>query len=153
MRVIDLNLLLYAVNRDAPAHEQVRTWWEAAVSSGDPVGLPWVVVLGSLRLSTNPSVFPSPLTVQQAIARVDAWLEHPNVRVLAPGEDHWSVLKGLLGEDGTGGNLTTDADLAALAIEHGAVLASCDADSARYPHLRRENPLMAQGKRGSAGPS
>jgi hypothetical protein len=141
MRIIDLNILLYAVNRDAPVHERVRKWWEGAVNSDDPVGLPWVVVLGFLRLSTSPSVFPSPLTLPDAVARVDAWLSHPNVRVVVPGESHWLVLKGLLGEVGTGGNLTTDAHLAALAIEHGAVLASCDADFARYPHLRRETPL------------
>jgi len=141
VRVIDLNVLLYAVNRDTAVHEQVRRWWEAAVNSDDPVGLPWVVVLGFLRLSTNPAVFPTPLTLRAATARIDAWLSHPNVRVVAPGEDHWSVLRGLLDEVGTGGNLTTDAHLAALAIERGAVLASCDNGFARFPHLRWEDPL------------
>jgi len=140
MRLVDLNVLLYAVNRDAPRHEAIRSWWEAALSDDEPIGLPWIVLLGFLRLSTSPSIFAEPLTPSQAIGRVDAWLAHPNVRVVCETDEHWRVLKDLLDRTGTAGNLTTDAHLAALAISHGAELASCDTDFARFPHLRWENP-------------
>jgi toxin-antitoxin system PIN domain toxin len=140
MKVIDLNVLLYAVNQDAPGHGRVRSWWEAALVGDEPVGLPWAVLLGFLRLATNAKVFAEPLALDDAIERVDAWLSHPNVRIVGETEEHWRVLKELLGQTGTAGNLTTDAHLAALAIAHGATLASCDADFARFRHLRWENP-------------
>jgi len=141
MKLVDLNVLLYAVNRDAPHHEAARSWWEAALSDDETIGLPWIVLLGFLRLATNAQVFPEPLTLDQAMGRVDAWLRHPKTRLLGETQEHWRILKELLHETGTAGNLTTDAHLAALAISHGATLVSCDADFGRYRHLRWENPL------------
>jgi len=140
MRLIDVNVLLYAVNQHAPRHEAVRSWWESALSGDEPVGLPWIVILGFLRLATSARVFVRPLTTSQAIEQVDEWLAHANTRVVRETEEHWRILKELLDGTGTAGNLTTDAHLAALAISQGATLASCDADFARYPHLRWENP-------------
>ncbi len=140
MKLVDLNVLLYAVNQDAPEHEAVRSWWEAALAEDEPVGLAWVVVLGFLRLTTSAQVFASPLSASQAIGRVDAWLSHPSIRLVHETEEHWRVFKELLDRAGTAGNLTTDAHLAALAISHGATLVSCDADFGRFPHLRWENP-------------
>ena len=143
MKLVDLNVLLYAVNRDSPRHETVRTWWEAALAADEPVGLPWIVILGFLRLATNARVFSNPLTVDQAIDRVEAWLVHPGVCIVRETDDHWRILRELLSGAGTAGNLTTDAHLAALAISHGAILASCDADFGRFNHLRWENPAVA----------
>ncbi len=140
MTLVDLNVLLYAVNRDAPQHETIRSWWETTLSGDESVGLPWVVILGFLRLATNAHIFTEPLTSNQAIARIEAWLAHPNVRVVGETEEHWMILKELLDQTGTTGNLTTDAHLAALAISHDATLASCDADFGRFRNLRRENP-------------
>jgi uncharacterized protein len=142
MRLVDLNVLLYAVNRNAPPHETVRRWWEAALSGEEPIGLPWNVLLGFLRLATSGRVFAAPLTPDQAIERVDAWLSHPNTRVVSETEEHWGILRELLNQTGTAGNLTTDAHLAALAISHGATLVSCDADFARFPRLLWENPAV-----------
>ncbi len=105
------------------------------------MGLAWAVVLGFLRLATSARIFPRPLDPEQALAVVDGWLARPCVTALAPGEEHWRILRGLLGESGTAGNLTTDAHLAALAIEHGAELCSTDADFARFPRLSWVNPL------------
>ncbi len=140
MKLVDLNVLLYAVNRDAPGHEKIRSWWEAAISGDEPVGLAWIVILGFLRLATNPQVFAEPLMVDEAIERIHPWLSHPNIRLLRETEEHWRILKDLLEQTGTAGNLTTDAHLAALAISYGATLASCDADFGRFRHLRWENP-------------
>jgi len=143
MKLVDLNILLYAINRDAPRHAKIRSWWEKALSADEPVGLPWIVLLGFLRLATNPRVFASPLTASQAIDRIDTWLTCPNLRVVVEAEEHWRILKELLADAGTAGNLTTDAHLAALAISHGATLASCDADFGRFGQLRWENPAAS----------
>jgi len=140
MKLIDLNVLLYAVNEDAIHHAPVLAWWERALSGDEPVGLPWVVLLGFLRIATNPDIFPRPLDPDVAIGKVDAWLSLDSTRLLHEKDEHWGILRPLLAEVGTAGNLTTDAHLAALAISHGAVLVSCDTDFARFRGLRWENP-------------
>lgn len=141
MKVIDLNLLLYAINRDSAQHAPARAWLERTLANREPVALPWVVVLGFLRLATSARVFPEPLSAAAAAEVVDGWLAAPAVVVLSPGDEHWRILRGLLDESGTAGNLTTDAHLAALALEHGAELCSTDADFGRFRGLRWVNPL------------
>lgn len=142
MNIVDLNVLLYAVNSDGPFHHQARAWWQSIVSGDEVVGLPWVVLTGFVRLTTKSGVFPSPLSVAQATSIVDEWLALPSVLTVSPGPTHWSLLRSLLAAHGTGGNLTTDAHLAALAIEYDATLCSADSDFVRYrPHLRYFNPL------------
>jgi len=143
MRIVDLNVLLYAVNSDAAQHGVVRAWWEMAANDEESLGLAWVVLLGFLRLATNPRVFPRPLTSDAAAAKLDTWLSRDNVRVVREKDDHWDTLKSLLGRSGIAGNLTTDAHLAALALSHDAVLVSCDTDFARFKGLRWENPLQS----------
>lgn len=141
MIVPDLNLLIYAVNEEGRHHERSKDWWESVMNGLEEVGLPWVVTLGFLRLTTSPRVFSSPLSPSAAWEIVDAWLDHPLCRALGPGSRHREILKTLVIEHGTGGNLTTDAHLAALCIEHGGVLYTADADFARFPALRWKNPL------------
>jgi uncharacterized protein len=148
VKVIDLNLLLYAVNRDSAQHASAKAWLEATLSNAERVALPWPVILGFLRLSTDSRILPRPLRAEQARRVVDAWLELPNVVALNPGEDHWTTLRALLEASGTGGNLTTDAHLAAIAIEHDAELCSTDHDFGRFSRLRWLNPLgLAKGRR------
>jgi hypothetical protein len=142
MIVVDLNLLLYATNRDAPHHDEARTWWDGALSGDETVGLPWVVVLGFVRLVTHRTIVPRPLRPEQAFAIVDDWLAQPPVRMVEPTDRHWGILKGLLADFGTAANLTTDAHLAALAIEHGATLCTTDRDFSRFPGLTTRNPLV-----------
>jgi uncharacterized protein len=141
VKVIDLNLLLYAVNRDSPRHSAALTWLQDAMSGEERVGLAWTVVLGFIRVTTSPRVFEHPLSADDALRTVDAWLSQASVSPLEPGEGHWSILRDLLVEAGAAGNLTSDAHLAALAIEHGAELCSTDADFARFKRLRWANPL------------
>ena len=140
MKIVDLNVLLYAVNRDSAHHERVRNWWEKTLCDSEPVGLAWVVLLGFLRMVTNPRVFVQPLTPAEALDRVDVWLAHPTTRIVTETEEQWRILRQLLEEAGTLGNLTTDAHLASLAIAYGATLVSCDGDFARFARLRWENP-------------
>ncbi|HLX30935.1 MAG TPA: type II toxin-antitoxin system VapC family toxin [Casimicrobiaceae bacterium] len=141
MKIVDLNMLLYAVNSDAKQHQRARAWWEAAVVDEERVGLPWVVLLGFLRLATNARVFPKPLSPDSAISKVEAWLGQENIQVVRERDDHWECLRELLRETGVAGNLTSDAHLAALALCHDAVLVSSDRDFARFKGLRVENPI------------
>lgn len=141
MKVIDANLLLYAVNMDAPLHDAARRWLEASLAGGEPVGFSWAVLLAFLRISTKPAVFPQPRNESQALDLTGAWLAQPCSSIIHPGERHHAILHSLLDQFGTGGNLTSDAHLAALAIEHGAELCSCDSDFSRFPGLRWRNPL------------
>jgi toxin-antitoxin system PIN domain toxin len=141
VKVLDLNLLLYAINRDSPRHADAKAWLEATLSGEETIAIPWVVVLGFLRIATNRQIMPRPISVTDAVRVVDGWFAQECVTDLSPGDEHWHVLKDLLGESGTAGNLVTDAHLAALAIEHGAELCSTDSDFARFPRLRWTNPL------------
>ncbi len=141
MKLIDLNLLLYAVNTDSAFHRQAKAWLEEVLSGDEPITIPWVAVLGFLRIATNSHIFPNPLEVTQALGIVDGWLSQPNVQLLSPKMEHWPILRSLLSETGTAGNLTTDAHLAALAIENGAELCSTDNDFSRFPRLNWTNPL------------
>lgn len=145
----DVNLLVHAYDADSPRHPPARHWWEARLSEPGPIGLPWVVTLGFIRIATHPAVFRTPRTVSGACGIVRSWLERPQVMILHPGERHAGLLLSLLESLGTAGNLTTDAHLAALAIEHQAELNSTDADFARFPGLRWRNPLSE--RQGSDG--
>jgi toxin-antitoxin system PIN domain toxin len=137
----DVNLLVYAHNRSAARHEQARAWWEDLMNRQQPVGLPWVVTLGFVRLTTHPTVLASPLAPNDALTRVRGWLNQPSVRIVEPGPRHVDFLAELFRSTGVGGSLTTDTHLAALAIEHQAEIHSNDADFARFPGLRWRNPL------------
>jgi hypothetical protein len=144
MILVDANLLLYAVNRDLPQHEVAREWWERALSGRAPVALAWVVILAFLRISTSPRVFERPLDIEAAAAYVDEWLAIPVVKPVVPGPAHWRIFQQLVKQSGTGGNLTTDAHLAALAIEQGASLYSADNDFKRFAGLVHVNPLRGE---------
>ena len=140
MKVIDVNVLLYAVNEDGEPHAAVNRWWHAALNGDESIGLPWIVLSGFLRIATNPRVYPAPLTADQALGEVESWLSVEVATTVSEKPEHWPVFRNLLAETGTAGNLTTDAHLAALAITHDATLVSCDNDFARFKGLRWENP-------------
>jgi uncharacterized protein len=148
VRIPDLNVLLYAVDSDSAHHATVHGYWEEIASGEEEIGFSWIVLLGFLRLSTNPVVFPRPLAPEAAMKKIDDWLSLPPARLVTETGDHWSILRRLLSDSGTAGSLTTDAHLAALAIGRGAVLVSCDGDFARFEGLRWENPLApSRGRR------
>lgn len=141
MILIDTNLWLYACLRELPQHSKAHTWLNTVLNGEEPVALPWNVVLAVLRLSTSPAVLQQPLQPVIACDLVEGWLGHPLVHALDPGPRHWTILAGLIKDCGKAGNLVNDAHLAALAIEHGCLLCSCDADFGRFPGLRFQNPL------------
>jgi hypothetical protein len=141
--LVDANLLIYAVDADAPQHARARRWLEEALSGSLHVGLPWVVLLAFLRVTTRDGILVRPLSARAALAYVDSWLAQPNVEPVAPGPTHWTRLRGLLDTAGVAGNLTADAHLAALAVEHGATLYSADNDFKRFAGVDHVNPLSA----------
>jgi len=141
MILVDANLLLYALHAEMPQHRAAKTWLEGCLNGTTAVALSWVVVLAVIRLSTNRRLFPRALTVDQILTVVEGWLSQPQVHWVEPGPEHWATLASLLREAGTAGNLTPDAHLAALAIEHNCTLCSADNGFRRFTGLRFRNPL------------
>jgi toxin-antitoxin system PIN domain toxin len=139
--LLDANLLIYAIDSDAPQHGRARPWLERVLSGIDPVGLPWIVILAFIRITTRAGVMRRPLPLPAALAYVQSWMHQPCVEVVAPGEHHWSILWRLLETTGTAGNINSDAHIAALALERGAAVCSTDHDFARFPGIRHVNPL------------
>ncbi len=141
MKIVDINLLIYAINKDAPHHSKAKKWLEDSLSSDEPFGFAWIVILGFLRIVTNGRIMPTPLIPEVAIDSVNDWLLQPPSVTVAPSRNHWSIFKELLIPLGVAANLTSDAHLAALSIEHGARLYSTDNDFSRFQSLRWTNPI------------
>lgn len=141
MILVDANLLIYAHSSSSPHHAAAREWLDRQINELPRVGLPWISLLAFLRITTNPRVFPRPLPTAKAWGQIEDWLACEAVWVPAPTERHSSVLGRLIAQRGIGGNLVSDAHLAALAIEHGLTLCSADGDFARFAGLTWHNPL------------
>jgi uncharacterized protein len=137
----DVSLLVYAVNEDDPSHSGAKAWLDEILSGRETIGFAWSVLVGFVRVATRQAIFVKTLTVQQALGLVGLWLARPNVVIIEPGPRHFELLSGLLLSVGTAGNLTTDAHLAAIALEHGADVYSADVDFGRFTGLRWHNPL------------
>ncbi len=141
MILVDANLLIYAMDADAPNHGRARKWLEDTLSGTTALGLPWTVILAFLRLTTRPGILVRPLRPDAALQFIDEWLRQPYVEAVGPGENHWAVLRNLLQATGTAGNLASDAHVAALAIERGSTVYSTDNDFKRFPGINHINPL------------
>jgi hypothetical protein len=144
----DINLLLYAYDSSSPFHTKAARWWQSCLSGTEPIGLVYVVLFGFLRIATNPRVFSDPMTPAEAAGHVRSWLEQPPAQVLEPGSDHIRHVLKLLESLGTAGNLVSDAQMAALAMEHGAVLHTADTDFLRFQGLRWYNPITVTSSAG-----
>jgi uncharacterized protein len=140
--VIDANLLIYSYDFHSASHKKSLVWLEGVFSGVEPVGLPWQRVSAFLRVITNWRLSRTRVTVEQAVQIVEEWLQQPNVQILAPGDQHWSVLRRMIVEGRASGPLVSDAQIAALTIEYGGVLYTADRDFARFPGLRWKNPLV-----------
>ena len=136
MKLVDTNVLLYAVNADSREHAVARACLEESLSDDAGVGFAWLALVGFVRLATRRGILARPLAMEDALSVVDDWLVAPNAQLLEATPRHWPILRRLLVGAGAAGNLTNDAHLAALAIEHGATLVSFDRDFERFAGLR-----------------
>ena len=141
MILVDANILLYAQDSLSSCHQQAVKWWDDLLSQSKPVCLCWTVLSAFIRIGTNPRVFEHPLSLEQALTRIQSWFDLPCTRVIRPTEQHWTTFQQILNDGQAVANLVADAHIAALAIEHGCTLASTDADFARFPRLKWINPL------------
>ena len=142
MILVDANLLLYAEDSLSERHEAARRRWDAQLSGADPVGLCWAVLTAYVRIGTNARLHRRPLTMKEAVDRVQSWLKQPCTRLVVPTDQHWAIFQRMLVVGNATGNLVSDAHLAALAVEHNCVLASTDSDFARFRGLKWRNPIQ-----------
>lgn len=142
MKLPDANLLIYALDDTSARHKPARRWLETTLSGDEEVGFAWLVLLAVLRLTTRTAIFEHPLQLGEALDVIDGWLGQPVSVVVHPTVRHAALLRGLLEPLGTGGNLTNDAHLAALAVEYGGAVCSCDSDFSRFAGVVWENPLQ-----------
>jgi toxin-antitoxin system PIN domain toxin len=143
MMLLDASLLLYAYHAQAPEHRRAAAWLESVLSGRGPVGLAWMTIWAFIRIVTSPRVCERPLGPGEAGKIVNGWLAQPSAVLLDPGERYWDILRRLLVDSQVSGPLVADAALAALALEHGAVLCTTDRDFSRFPSLKTLNPLAA----------
>jgi len=139
--VLDANILLYAYDAESEKHAKARAWVEQVFSDGTPVGLPWQTIAAFLRVVTNTRLPGKRFTAGEAAEIVGQWLDQPNVRVLPPSDQHWTLFRQMMVDGQARGPLVSDAQLAALTIEYGGTLQTTDRDFARFPGLRWQNPL------------
>jgi toxin-antitoxin system PIN domain toxin len=142
VKLPDLNVLVHSLNPDADQHQVCRIWLQDALSGAVPIGFPWLVLVGVVRLTTMRQIFADPLSSEEATGWVRTWLDQPPAVVLDPGPRHVDLLAGMLDAAGRAGNLVTDAHLAALALEHRATIVTFDSDFARFPGVRWERPTV-----------
>lgn len=140
MKLLDANVLLYALDDTSSRHAGAKAWVDAALSGNEEVGFAWVVLLAVVRLTTKAAVFARPLRAAEAFDIIDDWLAQPCATIVHPTIRHAALLRGFLSAAGTAGNLTTDAHLAALSVEYGATVATYDADFSRFPGVLTVNP-------------
>jgi uncharacterized protein len=140
--ILDANILLYAYDADSDKHARARAWVEEVFSDASPVGLPWQAVSAFMRIVTNPRLTGKRFTPVEVVEIVDQWVKQPNVRLLGPGDNHWSLLRQMIVDGQVRGPLISDAQLAAITIEYGGVLHTTDRDFSRFPGLRWKNPIV-----------
>ncbi len=142
MIVPDVNLLLYAYDTTSPFHEKVRQWWEALLSGRESIGLTYPVIFGFVRIGISARAFADPMTLTEASERVASWMGRQVTQVLEPDQDHVGRVLELLAVSGSaGGNLVTDAQIAAIALSHRATVHTADRDFMRFPGLTCRYPL------------
>jgi len=141
MIVPDANLLLYAYDESSPFHERAKAWCEEVMSGPSPLTLLPAVVFGFVRIATHPRVFKDPFSVSEAADHVRSWLAMRHVQLHAMLPEDVACALALLEAAGTAGNLTSDAQIAAVALRLDAEVHTADLDFGRFLKVRFLNPL------------
>jgi toxin-antitoxin system PIN domain toxin len=141
--LLDANVLLYSVDRSSRHHAACADWVRNAFTGPRRIALPWQTIGAFLRIATHPRVFTRPLSSNGAWSHVLNWLTAPNCWIPEASERTARILGTLIKELDVRGNLVTDAQLAALAIEHGVPVVSADSDFARFGEIHWINPLLS----------
>jgi toxin-antitoxin system PIN domain toxin len=137
----DINLLVYAYDESSPYHAAAKRWLSALLDGRQAIGFPLVSLLGFIRLTSNPKVFRNPFSTREACEIVSSWLATPQAAVTSPTGRHFEVLQQLFDATHASSSLTTNAHIAALAIEHDGTIHSNDRDFTRFPRVTCVNPL------------
>lgn len=141
MRLLDVNVLVYAYREDAPNHSGYKNWVEKMVNAPEAFGVSDLVLSSFLRVVTHPRVFDPPSPIQHALSFIEEIRRAPNCVTVSPGDRHWSIFVDLCRSSGVRGNLVPDAYLAALAIETGSEWITADRDYVRFKGLKWRHPL------------
>jgi len=144
MIIPDANLLLYAYDKGSPFHQNAAEWWIQCMNGMQPIGLCPAVVFAFIRLGTNPKAFRDPLTIDEATDHVQSWLNQSITEWIESRRDDFERTVQLLRESGSAGSLTTDAQIAAIAIRCRATVHTADTDFQRFRGVRWHNPLMTR---------
>jgi len=139
--LVDANILLFAVDARSPLHASAERWLTEQLNGPRRVAFPWLSLAAFVRISTHPRASAEPLTSAEAWQHVEDWLGCDTAWIPNPTDHHRQVLGGLITRYELRGNLVTDAQLAALAIEHGLTVYSTDTDFARFEEIRWVDPL------------
>ena len=146
MILTDANILIYSYNELPPEHKAARTWRHKSLADPEPMAFCWISLMAFVRVSTNKKIFTKPYSTDEAFDVIQNWLSTPGSLIISPGHEHLSIVKRLAHESGVYGALLTDAQIAALAIEHGVTLATSDSDFRKFTGLKSINPLLQASK-------
>ncbi len=147
MLLPDVNVLIYAhIDGSTPEHDAYARWVTRMATGPEPFALSVLVLSGFIRIVTHPRAFDPPVTLDEAFAFVSSLTERPNARIIGPGPDHMVILERLCRSAGASGKLVSDAQHAAVALEHGCTMISADADFGRFPELRWQHPLRVSNR-------
>lgn len=119
MVLCDVNVLLYAMVERSQHHRRCRELLDGLRSCGERFAISELVLAAVYRIGTNPKVFRPAPSPKDVLAYAGAWRRHPLAVSIAPGPRHWEIFESLVVGLGIRGSDSTDAYLAALAIEHG----------------------------------
>ena len=137
----DVNLLVFALDRHSPHHASSAAWWNTCLAASTPVCIPWLVILGVVRILGNPKIYQRPTPPESVLDQIEKWLALPHIHLVDPAPAHLATLRKLLKLTGVAGSLSSDAHLAAIAIDKGITVYSNDTDFSRFPGLSWTNPL------------
>ena len=135
MLLLDVNVVVAAHRVDHAQHAIARPWFDDLLDGTGRFSVPTVVWGSFVRLATSRRIFQRPTPLKETFEFVDSVCVQEHHVLLGPGPKHLELLRKVCEEGDATGDLVADAVLAAIALEHGCVVASFDRDFARFPSI------------------